>query len=87
MTDQEFYAQILARVLIEAGADISIGGKASKEIVEDMVEMRCCELVKEIHAVLGDDTLDDPSCFQRVEKIVSLYERLGPGGGSRHDFG
>ena len=39
-----------------------------------------------IRDILADDTLDDPSCFQRIERIVTVYEALGAGGGSRHDF-
>ena len=35
---------------------------------------------------VDDETLDDPSCFQRIERIVTVYEALGAGGGSRHDF-
>ena len=30
-----------------------------------------------IREVLADDTLDDPSCFQRIEAIVKLMEELG----------
>ena len=41
---------------------------------------------KEIRAVLDDETLEDPACFQRIEEIVGICERLGMGGGSRHDF-
>ena len=39
-----------------------------------------------IRDILADDTLDDPACFRRIEQIVEVYEALGPGGGSRHDF-
>ena len=40
----------------------------------------------EIRAVLDDETLEDPECFQRIEQIVRIYEELGPGGGIRYDF-
>ena len=35
---------------------------------------------------LDDETLEDPACFAKIERIVRIYEDLGPGGGSRHDF-
>lgn len=47
---------------------------------------RCCQALKEIRDVLDDGTLNDPDCFRRIEKIVEIYEALGAGGGSRHDF-
>ena len=40
-----------------------------------------------IREVLADDTLDDPSCFQRIEAIVKLMEELDIYCGNRHDFG
>ena len=30
-----------------------------------------------IHEILDDKTLDDPECFQRIERIVSVFESLG----------
>ncbi len=35
----------------------------------------------------GDDTLEDEDCFMRIERIITIYEELGSGGGTRHDFG
>jgi len=39
-----------------------------------------------IREILADDTLDDPSCFQRIEAIVKLMEELDICCGNRHDF-
>ena len=63
---------------------LEIDGKA---VLEQLAKDRCCQALKEIRAVLDDDTLEDPECFQRIERIVTIYEALGPGAGSRHDFG
>jgi hypothetical protein len=43
-------------------------------------------VLREIRAVLDDQSLDDPTCFWKIEKIVCLFEEMGWGGGSRHDF-
>lgn len=87
MTDKEFCASILAKVLIDAGAGIIVGGTDSDEVIRNMVETECCEALRKIHDILDDDTFDDEDCFYRIHRIVSVFEELGPGGGSRHDFG
>ena len=43
--------------------------------------------LRSIQEILGDDTLDDPKCFHRIEAIVSLLEDMGLSCGGRHDFG
>lgn len=40
-----------------------------------------------IRIILARDDLEDPECFRRIEKIVRVYERIGSGCGTRHDFG
>ena len=87
MSDKEFCASILAKVLIEAGMGIVVGGTDSDEIIGHMVEMECCEALRKIREILDDTFLTDEMCFARIEQIVSLYGELGPGAGSRHDFG
>ena len=37
--------------------------------------------------ILDDDSLDDATCFQKIEEIVCVFEEMGFNGGSRHDFG
>lgn len=74
----------MAKLLIDHGAQVTISG--GEEMLERLMQERCCQALGEIRAVLDDRTLDDPSCFQRIERIVEIYERLGANGGSRHDF-
>lgn len=87
MTDREFYAAILARVLVDAGASIVIGGPDSERIIRSMAEAACCKALRDIRDILDDGSLEDGECFHRIEGIVSVFETLGPGAGSRHDFG
>lgn len=56
-------------------------------LLERMMRDRCCQALKEIRAVLDDPSLEDPECFVRIERIVTIFEGLGSNGGSRHDFG
>ena len=75
----EFSWRILENILLSSGIQ-------TQELLGEMMRERCCRALEDIRAVLDDDTLDDPSCFQRIERIVTVYEALGAGGGSRHDF-
>lgn len=40
-----------------------------------------------IRLILERDDLEDPECFRRIEKIVRVFERIGSGCGTLHDFG
>lgn len=87
MSEREFYANILAKILIDAGAGIVIGGTDSEDILKSMAESESCKALRKIRDVLDDDTLEDETCFRRIGEIVSILEELGPGAGCRHDFG
>ncbi|HIV19428.1 MAG TPA: hypothetical protein IAC82_09020 [Candidatus Merdivicinus intestinigallinarum] len=54
--------------------------------LETLTERSCYQLLKQIQEILKDDTLDDPECFMRIEKIVSLLEEHNISSGVRHDF-
>ena len=43
-------------------------------------------MLKQIKAIIEDDSLEDPECFQKIEEIVNTFEMFGSDGGSRHDF-
>ena len=52
-----------------------------------MMEMKCYQALQAIKRILEEDELDDEECFDRIEKIVSVFEALGSGIYDRHDFG
>lgn len=52
-----------------------------------LIEAECYQALKKIKAIIEDDSLDDPECFEKIERIVCTLECLGSDGGSRHDFG
>ena len=87
MDDREFCANILAKILLDIGAEIVIGGTDSDEVIKYMAETECCEALRKIREILDDDSVDDETCFGRIDRIVTLYEELGPGAGCCHDFG
>lgn len=52
-----------------------------------LMETQCYTMLKQIKAILEDDTLEDPACFQRIEAIMGIFEGLGIAIANRHDFG
>ena len=55
--------------------------------VEEMIEMKCYQALNEIKKILEDETIDDRDCFESIESIISVFEKLGIGINERHDFG
>lgn len=74
----ELYYQILGAALAKAMQE-SMG--------EAIVEGVCFQALQEIREIINNDTLDDKECFHRIEKIVTVFEKIGSDGGTRHDFG
>ena len=55
------------------------------EELPPLAESNALELIAEIKAILDNDALEDPECFQRIDAIVDLYNdnhMYTP----RHDF-
>ena len=81
----DLYLDLLAKILAKGEVQIHFSGielDANKLIYE-----KCYWALCEIKKVIEDDTLEDPECFMRIEKIICLLEDLGSNGGTRHDFG
>lgn len=77
----ELYHQILASYF-------SMSDDFSKQIdAPKIVEGQCYQAICQIYEILNDDHLSDPECFAKIEQIVAIMEKLGPGAGCRHDFG
>jgi hypothetical protein len=81
----ELYKEILAAVLAREGARVEFPHLALSP--QELVEGESYRALCRIKAVLEDDGLADPECFQKIEEIVRIFEELGSGGGTRHDFG
>lgn len=76
----EVYEQILmnkARELL----------REANKLGSQMVELECYRILLEIKAVIEDEKLDDPECFERIEDILTVFERHGIACDFRHDFG
>ena len=81
----QLYQEILMHVLTQAHIQISFPDLQFN--AEQIVEGECYKAMQKIREVLKDDSLDDVQCFERIEKIVCIFEEIGSDGGNRHDFG
>lgn len=71
----ELFEEMLYRLTVKKGAN-------SQQVVYQASYLA----LKEIKAVLDNDSLDDAECFWKIESIVRIFEKYGSDGGSRHDF-
>jgi len=55
--------------------------------MEELLTSECYRALQEIRDILKDDTLSDKECFEKIENIVCVFEKIGSNGGGRHDFG
>ena len=81
----ELYKELLLATLANESIHISVSG-----IPDDLHKLTSDHAVTalaRIRAVLSNDFLNDPECFQKIEEIVTVFEQLGIGCGTRHDFG
>lgn len=81
----ELYKDILVHFLTEHYAKAPIPGFS--ESIKEIVEMKCYTALRQIRAIVQDESLDDSECFAKIEGIVQVLEALGSNGGFRHDFG
>jgi len=80
--------ELAERIIAKYFADLKkeIMKELDVGIYKDIVETECYKALREIRNILDDDTLEDPECFMKIEKIVRVFEEMGSSGGSRHDF-
>ncbi len=63
-------------------------GETNMEVdIEKLFEKECYIVLERIKVILEDDSLDDKDCFEKIESMVCLFEEMGSGCGTRHDFG
>ena len=81
--------KLFREILIKAIEKMEIDASFSDFIMSAaaVVELESYNALCKIKAIIEDESLDDPTCFHKIEAIVSELEALGSDGGSRHDFG
>ena len=78
--------ELLAQILCHAVENGNVSVTFPDVSIERLFESACFRALSEIKAVVDDDTLDDADCFERIEKIIGVFEKYGSDCGGRHDF-
>lgn len=79
----ELWEELLCRAAIQANVEIKL---PSNFDLTKILENECYKALMQIKEVISDSDLDDKECFDRIEKIVCVFESIGSNGGGRHDF-
>ena len=53
--------------------------------IKTLLNERSVRALAEIRRILDADTPDE-TCFEKIERVVKVYEAIGADGGARHDF-
>ena len=77
---------ILRMVLLDRLSRGDVKIVLDRETVEQ-INWDCFSALSKIRELLADNSMDDPECFERIERIVCEMESLGLDCGGRHDFG
>lgn len=76
------YRQLLRTLKRNDFNECSLSG----DDIRAIVELECYIALNEIRSILSNDDLSDEDCFEKIEKIVCLFEEMGLDAGGRHDF-
>ena len=66
--------------------DITVNVSFEAEDLIMIAEGKCYNILSQIRDIVRDNSIDDPECFMKIEKLVCLFEKEGIGAGCRHDF-
>ena len=53
--------------------------------IQTLLKERSVRALAEIRRILDENTPDE-TCFEKIERVVKVYEAIGADGGARHDF-
>lgn len=79
----ELWEELLCRAAIQANVEIKL---PSNFDLNKILENECYKALMQIKEIISDSDLEDKECFDRIEKIVCVFESIGSNGGGRHDF-
>lgn len=79
----ELYEQMVLEIIRKNPQTLTIDA----DKIRKLFESECYRTLEIIQRTLKDDSLSDKECLKKIEQIVSIYEEIGSGCGTRHDFG
>ena len=80
----ELYKELLINVLQNQKIEVSFPDLEMD--VKKISELKCYQALCQIKEVLEDDTLEDSECFEKIERIVCIFEDNFGSLSYRHDF-
>lgn len=80
----DLYKEILIHVLAKQPAEIYFPNFRLN--AEQIVTNECYRALEKIKAIIHDDSLSDAECFEQIELVICVLEKIGSNGGARHDF-
>lgn len=80
----ELYKNILCTLLQNNAVEVHF---PDLELSTDFFGTVCYRTLQKIKAVIEDDTINDPTCFLKIEEIMQIFEELCGKLPKRHDFG
>jgi len=51
--------------------------KISPDLISRQAESNALALIAQIRAILNNESLSDPACFQQIDAIISAFYRAG----------
>ena len=78
LIEETFYQELLTKLLSQY--------PTLQQNPAQLVELRCFQALRQIKEIISEPTLSDAECFQRIEAIVCVLEKLDSDGGAQHDF-
>lgn len=80
----ELYKELLINALDSQRIEVTF--PELKIDAKTIVELKSYDALRQIKQVIEDDSLKDDACFERIERIVCIFERTCGSLSSRHDF-
>jgi len=77
--------ELLTYILAQEFADF-LHQEGVVEKLSVNVNREALETLEKIQHVMNDESLEDPECFQKIEKIVEIFHTKGIQN-TRHDWG
>ncbi len=54
--------------------------------LEQILKDKCYSALEEICEIIKNEEYSDKECFEKIERIISVYNKIGVSCGTRHDF-
>lgn len=80
----DLYKELLVNLLSQERVQVTFSGFPAD--TKTLLELHCYQILQKIKTVVDDDSLDDATCFRKIEEILTELEDNGISV-SRHDFG